>query len=130
MANNLSDYLETALINHVLRNSALTSPTTVYAALFTVAPGEAGGGTEVTGNAYARQAVTFSAPSGGATSNSADVTFPVTTPSTWGTIVAVGIFDASSAGNLLIYAPLTANKTVAAGDQFKFPATTLTFALD
>lgn len=63
-----SNYLEDAIIDHVFRNTALTSPTTVYVALFTaVSDAEAGTGTEVSGGAYARQAVTFAAPSNGVT---------------------------------------------------------------
>jgi hypothetical protein len=117
----MTDYLENALANHVLRNVAYTSPSAVYVGLFTVAPGETGGGTEVSGGGYARQAVTFGAPSNGTVTNSADVTFPVATAS-WGTIVAFAIFDAASGGNMLIYGSLTSSKSVGSGDQFKFPA--------
>lgn len=115
----MTDYLENELIDHVLRNAAYTSPTTVYAALFTAAPGEAGGGTEVTGGAYARTAVTFGVPTAGATDNTADVTFPTATAN-WGTITDVAIFDASTAGNMLLYGALTASKVVNNGDTFKF----------
>lgn len=115
----MTNYLEDELIDHVLRNLAYTSPTTVYAALFTAAPGEAGGGTEVTGGAYARTAVTFGAPSAGATDNTADVTFPTATAN-WGTVTHVAIMDASTAGNMLLYGALTASKVVNNGDTFKF----------
>lgn len=116
MAGTASNYLENAIINHVFRNSALTSPTTVYAALFTaVADGEAGTVTEVSGNNYSRTAITFGAPSNGVSSNSADVTFP--TPSgSWGTIVGIGIYDASSGGNLLAYDGAITSQTVASGN--------------
>jgi hypothetical protein len=66
-----SDYLENKILDHVLRNTAYTSPTTVYVGLYTAAPTDAGGGTEVSGNGYAREAATFSVASGGATANSA-----------------------------------------------------------
>jgi len=117
----MTDYLENALANHVLRHVAYSSPAAVYVALFTVAPGETGGGTEVSGGGYARQAVTFGAPSNGTVTNSADVTFPVATAN-WGTIVAFAIFDAATAGNMLIYGNLTSSKTVNSGDQFRFPS--------
>ena len=97
-----SDYLENAILNHVFRNSALTSPTNVYLALYTVAPTDAGGGTEVSGGGYARQAITFGAASGGAISNTAAVQFTAS-GANFGTIVAVGIFDALSGGNLLAW---------------------------
>ena len=53
-----TDFLENKIIDHMLRNQAYTPPTTVYVALFTTATTDAGGGTEVSGGAYARQAVT------------------------------------------------------------------------
>lgn len=114
-----SNYLENALLNHVLRNTALTSPTTVYVALFTVAPTDTGGGTEVSGGSYARQAVTFGAPVSGTVANSGAVTFPTATAN-WGTIVAIGIFDALTVGNLLYYGNLTTSKVVDNGDQISF----------
>ena len=124
-----SDYFENKIIDHMLRNQSFTPPSTLYVALYNVAPTDAGGGTEVSGGSYARQAVTFSAASGGATSNSADITFPQATAD-WGTIVAVGILDASTGGNLLAWGALTANKTVNNGDQFKITAGNLTLSVD
>lgn len=122
MAGSKSDFLENELLDHVLRNSAYTPPATVYVALYTVAPTDAGGGTEVAGNAYARQAAAFNVASGGATANTSDITFPVATPSGWGTIVAFGLFDALTVGNLLYWGDLTASKAINAGDQAKFTA--------
>jgi hypothetical protein len=116
-----SNYLETQLLNHVLRNTAYSSPTTVYVALFTVAPTDAGGGTEVSGGAYARQSATFSAPAPDSCSNTVDVTFPVATLD-WGTIVAFAIFDAASAGNMLYYNALTASRDILTSDQMRFPS--------
>lgn len=116
-----SNYLETALLNHVLRNTAYTSPTTVYLALYTVAPTETGGGTEVTGGGYARQSVTFSAPAPDSCSNTTDVTFPIATGN-WGTVVAFGVFDAASGGNMLYYNTLTAPRDIFTSDQLRFPS--------
>lgn len=122
-----SNYLEDAILNHVLRNTALTSPTTVYVALFTVAPTDTGGGTEVSGGSYARQAVTFGAPVSGTVANSGAVTFPTATAN-WGTIVAIGIFDAVTVGNLLYYGNLTTSKVVDNGDQISFANGAITVA--
>lgn len=122
-----SDYLEDALLNHVLRNTSLTSPATVYLALFTVAPTDVGGGTEVSGGSYARQVITFAAPVSGVVSNSGAVTFPTATAS-WGTVVAMGIFDAVSGGNLLYYGALTTSKVIDNGDQISFANGALTVA--
>jgi len=89
----------------------------VYVALFTSDPGDDNTGTEVSGGSYARQSVTFAAPSGGATSNSGDITFPEATAD-WGTVSHVGIYDASTDGNLLFHGALTQAKAVYSGDQF------------
>lgn len=124
----ISNYLENALINATLRNTSYTSPTTVYVALYTTDPTDADTGTEVSGNGYARQSVTFSAPSNGATSNSAAVEFPQATGS-WGTVAYIGLRDASSGGNLLYHTALDASKTIATGDVFRIAATSLTVTL-
>ena len=124
----ISNYLENALINATLRNTAYTSPTTVYVALYTTDPTDADTGTEVSGNAYARQSVTFSAPSNGATSNSAAVEFPQATGS-WGTVAYIGLLDASSGGNLLYHTPLDASKTIATGDVFRIAIGSLTVTI-
>jgi hypothetical protein len=113
-----SDFLEDKIIDHMLRNQAYTPPGTIYLALFTTATTDAGGGSEVSGGAYARQAITLSAASGGATSNAADITFPTATAD-WGTISHVAIMDALTAGNMLMHSALDASKTVNNGDTFK-----------
>ena len=123
-----SNYLENALINAVLRNTSYTSPTTVYVALYTTDPTDADTGTEVSGNAYARQSVTFSSPSNGVTSNSAAVEFPQATGS-WGPVAYIGLRDASSGGNLLFHTALDASKTIATGDVFRIAAGSLTVTL-
>jgi hypothetical protein len=124
----MSNYLENALVNAVLRNTAYTSPTTVYLALYTSDPTDADAGTEVSGNAYARQSITFGAPSNGVTTNSAAIEFPQATGS-WGTVAYVGIRDASTGGNLLFHTALDASKTIATGDVFRVAAGSLSVTL-
>lgn len=128
-----SDYLEAKVLDHVFRNTAYTPPSTVYLGLHTVAPGDSGGGTEVTGGSYARQAITFGAAAtvGGVTSmvNSAQVNYPQATAA-WGTIVGGGIYDAASAGNLLAPATFSASKVVGSGDTFYVAAGDVTLRLD
>lgn len=129
-----SNFLEAALLNHVLNNNAYTSPTIVYLALFTAAPSDAGGGTEVTGGSYARHAMDSSGAdlwtvSGGHAENTADRTFPTATAS-WGTITHVGIFDAAAAGNLLFWGALSASKQVDNGGVLRFLAGQLQIDLD
>lgn len=123
-----SDYLENALLDHTLRNVSLTSPATVYLGLHTSATGDDDSGTEVSGGSYARQALTFNAPSAGSTANSALVTFPTSTAS-WGTVTHFGIYDSLAGGNLLYWGALTVSKTVDNGDIFTVPVSNLTVTL-
>lgn len=116
-----TNFLETQILNHVLRNVPYSAPATVYVALFTATPDETGGGTEVSGGAYARQAVTFAAPSPDSVTNTADILFPVATAN-WGTVTHFAIMDALTAGNMLYYSALTTARSVLVDDQFRFPA--------
>ena len=116
MAGNLSDYLENKLLDHFLGTATYTKPTTVYVALMTVAAGDAGGGTEVTGGSYARKVATFDAAASGATQNSSNIDF---TDMPACTVVGIAIYDALTSGNLLVHGTLTANKTLDAGDTLR-----------
>ena len=118
-----SDYLEDKVLEHVFRGNALTAPSSLHVALFTSEQSDTGGGTEVSGGSYARQTATFNVSGTNPTTatNAAAVEYPTATAD-YGTVVAVGIFDASSSGNLLAYANLTASKTVSSGDVFRFDA--------
>ena len=117
----MSDYLEEKLLNHVLRNTAFTPPSTVYIGLSTGSFGDDNSGTELSGNGYARQSIAFDAASGGVSDNTSNVDFPAATGSQ-GTITHFGLFDASSGGNLLIHGAFSAGKTVATGDILRIAA--------
>jgi len=136
-----TDFLENALIDWFFRAQAIgitgasagagSGPSTLYYALFTAAPSDTGGGTEVSGGSYARVAVTTSltnfagtqaagsttasSGTGGVTSNNGAITFPAPTAN-WGVVTHFGVFDASSGGNLLLWAALTNSKTINNGD--------------
>lgn len=127
MAGNLTNYLENKLIDHFLGTTTYTKPTAVYVGLFTVSPGEAGGGTEVTGGSYARQAATFTAAASGATSNDTNIDF---TGMPAATTVAIGIFDNITSGNMLLYGTLTTNKTTDAGDTLRIATGDLDISID
>lgn len=124
-----SNYLEDKLLNHVLRNTSYTSPTTCYVGLFTSDPTDAGTGTEVSGGSYARQVLSVTTSSGGIVTSSADITFPQATAS-WGTVSHIGIMDALTSGNLLMHTPLTTSKTIDEGDVLKINTNSLTVTLD
>ena len=124
MAGSKSNYLENKLLDHVLGNTAYSAPATIYVALYTVAPTDAGGGTEVSGGSYARVALannTANWPnaSGGLKSNGTVIEFATATAN-WGTIVAAALFDALTGGNILYWGTLVENKTVDSGGTFRF----------
>jgi hypothetical protein len=124
----MSNYLENALINATLRATTFTSPSVVYVGLYTADPTDAGSGTEVSGGSYARQSITFGAPSNGVSTNSAAVEFPQCT-STWGTVSHIGILDASTSGNLYYHTALDSSKTIETGDVFKIAIGNLSVTL-
>lgn len=124
MGGSKSDFLENELLDHMLGNAAYSAPATVYIALYTTAPTDAGGGVEVSGGSYERKAVTnndtnWPAAAGGAKSNGTEIAF-IEATANWGTVLAFGIFDAASGGNLLYWATLTDNKDIDSGDTAKF----------
>lgn len=119
----LTDFAERLALDETLTG-------TLTVALYTVAPGEAGGGTEVSGGSYARQSITFNAAatvSGTTTAdNDADVLFPVATGN-YGTVVAAAIFNGA---DMVWYGNLTANRTVNSGDQFRFSAGAIVLGIE
>lgn len=142
----LSDYLENKLIDWLMRAQAYSPPATLYVGLLTAAPDDTGGGIEVSGGSYARVGVaaslanfagtqsagstTASSGTGGTTSNNGAITFPAPTAD-WGSVTHFGIYDAASAGNLLVWGALTTPKTVNNGDAApSFAAAALTVQID
>lgn len=124
----MSDDLETKFLNISLRGATWVVVATVYLALFITATTDAGGGTEVTGGSYARQAATFGAPSGGASTTTGDITFPTATAD-WGTVTHAAIYDAVSSGNSQYHGAMSSSKIVDNGDIIKFLTGNLTVTL-
>lgn len=127
----ISDYLEAALLNHVLRNTAYTSPgTSIYVALHTADPTDAGSGAEVVYTSYARvQVSTWDAPASRATQNTNAVNFPTPGSNGDSPVTHIGIWDASTAGNLLFYGALNNSKTILNGVDFSIPAGAIDISL-
>lgn len=134
----LSDYLEDQFINFFLRNNAdtYTPAATLYLALFTADPTDAGTTTNEVSqatNSYARQAITFDDPAAGGapnvTQNSAIIDF-VDMPTA--TVTHYGVFDASTyqGGNMLFHGAFDASVGTTAGDTFRVAAGALTFTAD
>lgn len=141
----LTDYLENKLVDTFLRAQAYTMPATVYVGLYTSCPTDSTAGTEVSGGSYARVAITSSlanwagtqsaastttsSGTGGTTSNNGAITFPTATAD-WGTVTCFGVSDASTSGNMLFYATLTASRNITNGSTASFAAAALTFQID
>lgn len=118
-----SFYLDNLILNSALRGQPFTPITQVYVALYTVPPGFDTPGVEVSGSGtgYLRPSVTFSAPNNGQVMNLTDVNFPIAVDH-WGTIVAFGLVDALTSGNVLYFGTLSTARLVSAADQVRFPA--------
>ena len=123
-----SNTFETTVLTWVFTTGSATRPTAWHIALYTGAPDDTGGGTEVSGGGYGRQAVTFTI-SGNTASNNAAIEWDTAT-SGYGTVTHVGVFDAATGGNLIAYAALTTSKTIDTGDVFRLPSGDLDITLD
>jgi len=119
----LSNHAEKLLLDWLMTSGTATRPTTWFLALYTAAPSDAGGGTEVSGAGYSRQAIAFDAASSpdGVTTNSGAVSFTAS-GGNYGTVTHIGIFDASSGGNLLWHGAMSAPRTVNDTDTLTFSA--------
>ena len=124
----LSNTFETSTLNWLFTATSVTRPTAWYIALYTVAPTDSGGGTEVSGGSYVREVVALSV-TGDTATNSASVEWPTAT-GTWGVVVAVGVHDAVSGGNLIAYGNLADSKNITSGDVFRISAGNLDITLD
>lgn len=125
-----SNTYETHVLNYVFTTTSVTRPTAWYLALFTSNPAEDASGTEVSasGTAYARQSATFTV-SGNTASNSGAIEFPTATAS-YGTVTHVGVYTASSGGDLIAYAALSTSKAIDTGDVFRVPVGDLDVTLN
>jgi len=117
----LSNYAENALLDHVLKVSALSVPANIYIALSTTDPTEDGSGiSEPVGNNYSRiQCNSWSAGANRRVSNSSAVS--IATPSgSWGVIGWAAIYDAIAGGNMLAHGALSAPRTIGLGSVMTF----------
>lgn len=95
-------------------------------ALVTANGSDSTAGTEVTGGSYARQSLAVAAAVSGATANSADVVFAGMPAAT---VVGVEIWDSAGTPVRLWYGALAVSRTVAAGDELRITASSLTLGL-
>jgi hypothetical protein len=126
-----SDYTENLVLTYLFTNGSVTRPTAWYVGLFTAAPSDTGGGTEVSGSGYVRKVTGTITVSGTGTTatNSAAIEFAAASGGNWGTVTHAAIFDAETSGNMLAWAQLTTARTINDGDVFRVPASSLTVTL-
>jgi hypothetical protein len=120
-----SDYTENLVLNYLLTTNSVTRPTAFFVGLFTAAPSDTGGGTEVTGNGYARVAtgtMTVSGTSPTTATNAAAIEFAAASGGNWGSVGWAAIFDASTGGNMIAWAALSTARTINNGDVLRIPA--------
>lgn len=131
----MSNYLETEIAKHLFLEGSFVKPTALYIALMTSAPGEEGGGVEVSNGGYARvmrepTSDNWEVSAAGVVSNKVAVTYPYPTAN-WGSITHVAIFDAPTGGNMLFSGALTYATVAEAGDPAPtFPAGSFQITID
>jgi len=127
VADNLSATAENLALDWILSVGTPTRPTApLKVALVTANGDDATAGTEVAGGSYVRQDLSVAAAVNGATSNSADL---VWTGMPAATVVGVEIWDSAGSPVRLWYGPLSASRTVAAGDELRLAAGALSLSL-
>lgn len=141
----LTNFAENRIVDAMVRGQTLGAPATWHIGLDTAFCTEAGGGTEVTGGAYARAPLTAnlatwagtqsagstvaSSGTSGTTSNNTVATFPTPTAE-WGTVVSIRWWDASTGGNAWVCTTLSQSQTIGVGNSVTFPAGSLTLQID
>ncbi len=126
MADNLPDTIENQLLDALVGTSAYTVTTPVKLALMTANGSDSAPGTEVTGGSYARQTIAFDAAASGSISNNAAISF---TGMPACTVVGIEIWDNAGSPKRLAYGPLTASRSVSAGDTVQFASSSVTLSL-
>lgn len=118
----MSDTLEDAFLDHLTGNAAFTATSTVYLGLSTNNSGfmDNGGGAEVVGGSYSRQAISFGAATTTSISNNSPISFPRSTAGQ-GTVVGWGIFSAQSGGYLLYHGYFTNSRAILIDESFQVP---------
>lgn len=130
MAGSFSNYAENAILNHVFKGTAMTQPTNLYIALSTADPTDDGSGlAEPVGNGYARVNHNTWTITGNAVSNNGAASFPQATGS-WGTITHFAVYDALTAGNMIIHGTVTPSQAIVSGNTPSFPTGQLSGTLD
>jgi len=127
-----SDYWENEVLDHLFGKGNYAPPT-IYVGVSTADPGDSGAGlTEPSGGGYARRqtmSTDWNAAADGLLDNANTITFNVATGD-WGTVTHFALFDAATAGNMLVHGALAQAKVITNGDTLQFVAGDLHVTLD
>jgi hypothetical protein len=129
--------LSNGVLQHTFRTTSYTAPSNTYAGLFGTCPTTGNNGTELSGSGYARSsgiakgdaswnytAATFIGAS--TIKNAATISYPAASGAPW-TVNCFGLWDASTAGNLLMWGSVTgAPVTVSVGATASFAVDQMT----
>lgn len=117
----LSNAAEKLLLDWLMTTGTAARPTAWHLGVFTAAPSDAGGGTEIVGNGYARETVAFAAATSGAgtTANTGAASFTAA-GGDWGVCTHVAIFTAATGGTMLWHGAMTTSRTIADTDTLDF----------
>lgn len=138
-----TNYIESAILNCLLRGEPMPTYPKTYVALFTANPGEAGAQANEISTAAFPAYVRREAEQGGAigsgwsqsangspSSNLQQIAFPSHNGVSAITVTHYAIMDAATDGNMLAYAPLTTERTILPGDLVVFDVGTIVFSAD
>lgn len=130
MSNNASNYLESGVYNHLLRNSTFSKPSNICLGLTTNNPQDNEGSYSELANtgSYARvpncsgNALWSEYVDGSPGYNLQEITFPTATAD-WGYASGIIILDSATygAGNVLLMGALTSPREIRSGDRFFIP---------
>jgi len=125
----MTDYLENKVLDHIFNNTSYTSPTATYIGLLTAAPTDSTSGTEMTNTGYSRQSISVGTSSAGTVTSDTAISWTNSSGGDWDTARALGIYDASTGGNLLFY-KLISGRNVKDGETLTIASGDLTVNLD
>jgi hypothetical protein len=135
MAGSLTNYGEGKVLGELFGGTAFSTPATWYGGFFSAAPSDTSAGTELSGSGYARVSITNNTTNFPAVAAGDPVVNGVeivcfTATGTLPDAVAFGLFDASSGGNLVVWATLNSNISISNGSVVRIPAGNLSLSLD
>lgn len=124
----LSNYAENKLLDHLLGVAVFTPPA-LYLALLTSASTDSTSGAEISDTWYTRKIVPFDPANAGTSVNNAIVDYGIVSNLAV-SITHWAIFDALTAGNMLVYGDFTNPQIASPGNHVLIPIASLNISAD